>query len=119
MAMTQEQREWADARNAAGNARTNPEELAKLSGHGDCGIRAAVAFNGNTPEAILRKLAGDSDWNVRYAVGRSPNTPKDVLEELAKDADVCVQIGAMDNKNLSAETRTKLKNRFHFANSRL
>ena len=48
-------------------------------------VRAAVAGNPKTPPDVLERLSKDQAMPVRRAVAGNPKTPPEVLERLAKD----------------------------------
>src|SRR5207248_9390927 len=75
--------------------KTDPQALAKLADDPDPKVRAAVAANPNTPDAVLARLPetkpdrlavllGDKDAKVRAAAAANPSTPSEALFDLAE-----------------------------------
>jgi hypothetical protein len=88
--------------------------LEKFAKHQDVWVRAAIAFNSNTPVTLLEELASDREA-VRQSVAHNPNTPRSILEELAKDINWLVRQAVASNSNTPGSTLEELSwdNQWH------
>ena len=80
---------------------SDPNVLENLASDKDYNVRAAVAFNENTPNRILEKLAEDEEDFVRETVASNENTSNDALEKLADDISWRVRLNVAKNINTS------------------
>jgi pentose-5-phosphate-3-epimerase len=88
--------------------------LQKFARHHDVWVRAAIAFNPNTPVTLLEELAIDRDV-VRQSAAHNLNTPRSILEKLAKDISWLVRQAVAANPSTPHNTLEELSwdNQWH------
>ncbi len=95
------------------NSNTPISVIEELASDQDA-VRQSVANNSNTPPILLKQLAKDKSWFVRQAVASNPNTPKNTLEELSWDNHWHIRVAIASNPN----TPTRILENFRWKNDR-
>lgn len=87
---------------------TPPQVLHQLAGHGDSGVRLALAHNPRLPPDLLERLSGDPDRMVRAAVAVHPGTPRHLLRLMATSSDKLVLLRVAQNPQAPPDVLTTL-----------
>lgn len=99
---TAEHAEWG-TRLQALDPRTPVENLTKLSRSKSTRVRAAVASNPMTADAVLLHLSNDRSWEVRAALAANETIPQQLFSRLAEDPEDWVRV------NLARNHKTPLR----------
>lgn len=87
----------------AGNYKTAPTELRRLSHSQEVYLRSRVAENPNTPLGTLFELSADESFEVRVALTYNHSLPLMLQSALANDSNPDVRYAMAENFNLPCE----------------
>jgi len=104
MRLIEKARREAEARRKA----ERQEALRQSARSPDPKVRAEVARNTDTGEALLRTLAHDAEASVRAIVATRRDLPADLLEQLAEDPDRTVRLAVARNGEAPIALRARI-----------